>query len=476
MRSRKFPLAPAITLGGILVLCAAFLRPGYFSDPRFLGGLVFLQLLTAILLKYRAMFFPALMIVFLVAGTGIPVHSLWTSMRWLLLGAGALVGFVLWLRNRQRPIGIFHVVAFGCVLTALVSAMVSTYPEVAVLKGASLFLLFLYGACGARLGLTWREEKFLPDLLLGCEVLVYTSALAYFVLHVELFGNRNSLGVAMGVIALPFLLWGVLMSQSRPLRLRRSAAFLLCQVLLLCSYERAGFVAALVSSTLLCVGLKRYRLFVTGLALVCLAAPIVVAFMPLPAASDSDDGSLTTRFVYKGKREAGVLASRKTVWEKTLSSLREHPWFGTGFGTSATAYDKTQIAEKFSSSGQLMREHGNSYLEILEWVGWLGVAPFVALLLLIAMNIVRVFAWVRRTGNFSSPAVPLAAFLAGGLVHAGFEDWLFAVGYHTCVLFWIFAFLLPDFIPVASAHARYFRATYPSPISDNHFGITANAH
>jgi hypothetical protein len=475
MRNRRFLLVFAIMTGGTLALYVAFFRPGYFSDPRFLGGLVFLQLLAAILVKYRTMFFPVLMVVFLLAGTGMPAHDLWTSIRWFLLGAGALAGFVLWHRNPHRPIGIFHVVAFGCVLTALVSALVSAHPEVALLKGASLFLLFLYGASGARLASMGSEETIFPGLLLGCEILVYACALVYFVLHVEVFGNRNSLGVVMGVIALPFLLWGLLISENRSLRLRRFASLLLCLVLLLCSYERAGFVAALVSSTMLCVGLKRYRLFLAGLALVLLAALIVVAFVPSPAINQSDDNSLTTRFVYKGKREAGVLASRKTVWEKTLSSLREHPWFGTGFGTSATAYDNTQTGKNFSSSGQLMREHGNSYLEILEWVGWFGVAPFATLLLLVAMNIARVFASMRRTGTLSSPAVPLAAFLVGGLVHAGFEDWLFAVGYHTCVLFWIFAFLLPDFVPAKAVPARFFRATYRTPVSDNHLARTANA-
>jgi O-antigen ligase len=473
MRNRRFLLASGIVLGFSFSLYIAFFRPGYFSDPRFLGGLVFMQLLAGILLKYREIFFPALMVVFLLAGTAMPAHDIWTSTRWMILAAGALVGFAMWLKNHHRPVNVFHVVAFGCVLTALVSAIVSAHPGVALLKGASLLLLFLYGASGARLGLIGREEKFLPSLLLGCEILVYATAVAYFVLHVELFGNRNSLGVVMGVVALPFLLWGLLMSESHSVRLRRFVPLLLCLVLLLCSYERAGIVAALVSSTVLCVGLRRYRLFFTGLALAALAAPMVVAFVPLPAATYSDDGSLTSRFVYKGKREAGFLASRKTVWEKTLSSLREHPWFGTGFGTSGTAYDKTQTVDNFSSSGQLTREHGNSYLEILEWVGLLGVAPFVTLLLLIAINIVRVFAGMRRTGRAFSPAVPLAVFLAGALVHAGFEDWLFSVGYHTCVLFWTFAFLLPDFAPARAA--THFRASYRPPVSDNQLGAAANA-
>jgi O-antigen ligase len=477
MRERWLLLVPGIMLGCVFASYVAFFRPGYFSDPGFLGALVVLQLLVGILLKYREMFFPALIVVFLLAGTGVPAHAVWTSIRWLVLGAGAAAGFVMWLRDHERPLGVFHLVAFGCVLTALVSAMVSAYPEVALLKALSLLLLFLYGASGARFALAGREENFFLGLLSGCEILVYVSAIAYFVLHVELFGNRNSLGVVMGVVAFPFLLWGFLVSEGPSLRRRRIVALLLCQVLLLSSYERAGIVAALVSATLLCVGLRRYRLLFAGLASALLAAPMVMTFVPLPAPNLVDDGSITSRFVYKGKREVGIFGSRKTVWGRTVSSLQEHPWFGTGFGTSATSYDKTEIAEKFSSASQVTREHGNSYLEIVEWVGLLGVAPFVALLLLAMVNIARVFAWMRRTGTPFSPAVPLAVFVAGALVHAGFEDWLFAVGYHTCVLFWTFAFLLPDFVPAkAVTQVRRFGAGHPSPGSGNHLGITAHAH
>jgi O-antigen ligase len=454
-------------LACFLAFCVAFFRPSYFSDPLLLGAFVFLQLLAGTLLRYREMFFPALIVIFLLAGMAVPAHGIWTSARWLVLAAGAVVGFVIWLRSHDRPLGPFHLAAFGCVLAAVVSALVSASPEVALLKAVSLFLLLLYAAAGARMAVIGREQKFFSGLLLGCEILVYVSAVAYFVLHLELFGNRNSLGVVMGVVALPFLLWGLLTSEHASRRRRRVFALLLCQVLLLSSYERAGIVAALASATVLCVGLRRYRLFFTGLATVSLAAPLVMAFVPLPAANRAGDGSLASRFIYKGKREGGILASRKTVWQETVSSLREHPWFGTGFGTSATSYDKTQIAEKFSSASQVTREHGNSYLEIVEWVGLLGVAPFVSLLLLVTANIARVFVWMRRAGSPFSPAVPLAVFMVGALVHAGFEDWLFAVGYHTCVLFWTFAFLLADFVPAkATTKVRYLRQSRPGAIFD----------
>lgn len=475
MRDHRFWRAFVITLACTSAIYLIVFRPSFFTDSLVLGALVFLQVLAAILLKYHEAFFPALVLVFLFAGTAVPAHELWASVRWVVLGVGAVAGFIVWLRCNHLPLGALHLIALACVLTAVVSALVSAYPDVALLKAVSLLLLFVYALTGGRVALAGREEKFLAGWLIGCELLVYVSVLAYFVLHIELFGNRNSLGVAMGVVALPFLLWGLLVSESRSVRRRRIFALLLCQLLLLTSYERAGIIAALTSSTLLCIALRRYRLLLTSLVITLMTAAVVVTTVPLPTVAQSDDGSLTSRFVYKGKREAGVLASRKTVWEKTISSLGEHPCFGTGFGTSATAYDKAQINERFSSVGQVTREHGNSYLEIAEWVGLIGVVPFAVLLLFVVANVARVCACIRRTGIASSPAVPLSMFVAGALVHAGFEDWLFAVGYHTCVLFWIFAFMLSDFVPTkAATPARYLAAKYPSAICQNRFGAVAN--
>ena len=34
--------------------------------------------------------------------------------------------------------------------------------------------------------------------------------------------------------------------------------------------------------------------------------------------------------------------------------------------------------------------------------------------------------------------------MVAGLLHAGFEDWLFAPGYYLCVFFWSMAFVFVD--------------------------------
>jgi len=474
--SLKYGVGAVLALSFIFLVYVAFSRPGYLTDIRLLGGLVFLQVLAAIVWNYRQGFFLALILSFLWAGTSLPMQGVWSSGRWVVLAAGAGAGLLIYLRDDHHHFGVFHLVALGCVLTATVSALVSDDTRVSVLKAASLFLLFLYGATGARLAVVGREAKFFLGLLLGCEILVYFTGLAYFVVRSEIFGNRNSLGVAMGVVAWPILLWGVLVARRLSVRRRRTFALAICLLLLLGSYARAGIAAAAVSSALLCIGLRRYRLLFKGVAVALLGAILVAAFVPLEGGTDADDTSLFSRFIYKGMPTMGVWGSRMPVWDRTMSSLHAHPWFGTGFGTSSAEYSQPETSASFASTANTRREHGSSYLAITEWVGLLGVVPFLILLLLVGVNINQAFTWMRRTGNPLSPAIPVAAFLAGGLVHAGFEDWLFAVGYHTCVFFWALAFMLPDLLPAAVPQSTYRRFLRGSrPLEDN-LGVVVSGH
>lgn len=145
------------------------------------------------------------------------------------------------------------------------------------------------------------------------------------------------------------------------------------------------------------------------------------------------------------------MASRRPIWDETVSSIREHPWLGSGFGTSPTSSDVVQQSTHFESFRDATREHGNSYLAITEWVGLAGDVPFLALLILMVVNVGRALVQMRRTGNVLSPAIPLAGVLVAGLVHAGFEDWLFAVGYYLCIFFWSLAFMLVDVLPAPSS-------------------------
>jgi O-antigen ligase len=449
-----------------VVLClvtfvVALLQPAYLGEYFYLGALVFVEVMLVALWGYARRFFPVLIGVFLWAGIDVPMRDLWVSRRWFVLAIAAIAGFAIYIRERRHSFSGFHLAALTCVLSAVISALVSSYPQTAVLKALSLFLLFIYAATGARLAVMGREGKFFFGLLFGCELTVWIAAVSYFILRHALFGNPNSLGAVFGVAILPLLLWGTFVSQQPALYRRRTVAFFLGLLLIFSSYSRAGIAAAVISSVVLCVCLGKYRLLIKGSILGLMTALLIATVMPI---SSAESGSLL-QFVYKGEQKGGLLASRNSVWDRTVTTIQQRPWFGTGFGTMATDYDTTVTQMTGFDSGTASQEHGNSYLAIVEWVGLLGVIPFLTLVLIVMTRTAQVLIWLRRTGNPFSPAVPIAVIMIAGLVHAGFEDWLFAVGYYLCVFFWSMAFILIDLVPSTVPSLEF-----SSPVFDSQSG------
>jgi hypothetical protein len=76
-----------------------------------------------------------------------------------------------------------------------------------------------------------------------------------------------------------------------------------------------------------------------------------------------------------------------------------------------------------------------------------GLLPFAVLILLLIVNVSRVWLAAWRSRSVRSLAVLFATVLSVGLIHAAFEDWLFSVGYYLCIFFWSLAFMLVDFMP-----------------------------
>ena len=445
-RKPKNWFAVAVALGAAAAAYLVVIQPGYLTNVEYLGGLLLLEILVAIIWNYRKTFFPFLIFTFLFAGTAVPMQAMWTSARWLVLGAGVLAGVFIYLRDPSHLFGFLHLTALFCVVAAATSALVSPYPKHALLKALSLLLLFAYGSFGSRLAVQGREDRFFPGLLVVSEVLIYFVAVEYFVFHSKFFGNPNSLGAATGVAIVPLMLWGVLVSESSFVRGRRTFALLLALALLLTSHARAGITAATVSCISMCLLLGRYRMLVKGLAISLLIAIVVASIEPPPVTGVRP--SLSSNFLFKGKTQAGILGSRRSVWDRTISSIEEHPLLGGGFGTAATEYNAiADDVSNFSSNTVTTREHGSSYLAVVEGVGLIGAVPFFFLLALTMINLVRVFKWLWHSKDPFLPALPIAAILLAGLIHAMFEDWLFAVGYYICVFFWSLAFMLPDLIP-----------------------------
>jgi O-antigen ligase len=462
-------IAPGAILGaGLMAAYVALYIPGYLSSSYYLGGLIFLQVLLAMVWKYEQRFFPFLVVVFLWAGMSVPFSGVWTAGRWAVLAVGAIAGFALYMRSPHPRFSSFHMVAMFAVVAALVSAAVSSFAGLSFMKALSLLLLFLYASTGARLALSGREEKFFPRLLFFVEIMVYLSAIAYLVLHTPIYGNPNSMGAIMGVVAVPLLFWGTLTTEGKTMHRRLIFVLVLSIGLLFFSQARSGILAAAVSCCLTCVALRRYRLLIQGAVTFVCVATLFLVLIPSEQMADMPNrqkqASLADILLYKGHENAGVLGSRITPWDETVTVIQEHPWFGSGFGTSLTTGQEDIDVGQYSTITAATHEHGNSYLAAMEGVGLLGVVPFFALVLMLALKVGRVFAWLRQTSNFRHHAVPVAMVLAAGIVHAGFEDWLFAVGYYLCVFFWVLAFAFLDMLPAAAPAVVY------RPITDFGFG------
>lgn len=470
--SENWGLARQIALWTLPVLAGCLLlytRPGYFRDPTILGSLIVIEIVLASLWHYRSLYFALMVFTFALAGVNFPFEGAALSARWLVLGVGAVVGAVLWMRSKRQSLTALHLVAFLCIPAAAVSAIESNDPMTSLLKVLSLLLLFVYCSTGARLAMLDRRQQIVDGLLLGCEINVFWCALVY-ALGWAFWGNPNSLGAVTGVVMMPFILWGYLRAESRHDRYRKAFALLICLVLLFVSLSRASILTAIVTSVVMCFCLKRLRLLVQGIFLVVLVLAIGAVFEP--AHFEQFTTNLTSSILYKGKKEQGVFGSRENPWQATLHSLKQHPWFGTGFGTSDLGTHaqvaKVSLLEGIYTNEGTNREHGNSYLALAEYLGLIGMIPFIFLLTLVLRMVVQVCRWMRRTGDVSHFSVPLCMILLGGLVHAFFEDWLLAVGYYLCLFFWICVFLLDDLLPerkplrIAAASPAHPHASMPA--------------
>jgi O-antigen ligase len=422
-----------------------------FANVTVLGAILALQVSLVALGHFQKAFFPLLMGTFLWAGSALPLYGTATSLRWLFLAVGALGGFVMWIQSpRTRHFGAFHLIASFCVVSAVVTAVVSEVPKTSLLKVASLFLLFLYGSSGARLAVVGREKKFVDGLVLASEVFVYFSSVCYFVLSSNVFGNPNALGAVIGVAAFPILLWAASVAETRGLRQRRFFALVLCGGLLYVSNSRASILGAAVVILVFTVAVRQQRLLLqcAFLSVFFLTVMAVVN----PSHVDELVSSFTGRIIYKEQGTVhGVFGSRLSPWNETYTVVKRHPWFGSGFGTSELG-DRRPGAESSSiyTTEGTNREHGNSYLALAEYLGMLGAVPFVILLLMLFRAVLRVFRWMRKTANPYHYCIPFALVVMAGLVHAFFEDWLFAVGSYLCVFFWVSAFVLLDLLPDAA--------------------------
>ena len=448
LQLRDFFLENRILLAVLAVVAYAFYlactAPYMLANADSLLDLVLLELLLLALYNFRKVFFVLLVVAFTWAGVSLPLHGNWLAGRWVALAVGAIAGMTLWLKERDHIFRPIHLIAFACFVSALVSATVSDFPRTAFLKSVSLMLLFVYASGGARLAVLrgTGRFRFMESLVVACEITASITVLFYWGVHFEVFGNPNSLGAVLAVVLVPMLCWGVLVAQSRFHQRRRAALLAMCLVLLVQSRSRASLLAGIVTCCVLLLALKRYRLFLRASLVAAAAVGLVGLWSPSliwTSATDTQE-----MILYKGHREEGILGSRKGPWQDTLTTIQERPLFGQGFGTTKTGAETEWGLTPFSTVQGTAREHGSSYFAIFEWLGLVGVVPFLLLLGAVVLQIKKTISYMRRSLDPYHPAVPVAMLALAGILHVAFEDWLFAVGYYLSFLFWSLVFCLPD--------------------------------
>jgi hypothetical protein len=435
--SKSIRVFPLIAAGSVVfLLCLSVKRPYLFREVNLLALLV-LVVAGLIASQYRTHFWTILVGVFFWAGSSFPLAGSMNLFRWVVLGLGAFLALAYYGRMANRiSFNYLHLLGLFTVIAAFASALVSVNPVMTVLKSLSLAALFVYGSIGTRILWSRNPEPFVRKLVLMAEGLVYLSAASYAA-SFEVWGNANSLGLIMGCVCWPVLLWQYILPANRQGSPRRLIALLLCGALLFLSLSRASIVAAFLISVFLLVGTRRYRTLLVGVSF--FAAILLNVFLLMPERFQA----MSDTFLYKKGAYGDVMDSRQKPWERSLRNFRDHPWLGLGFGVADNSAD---WHFSYLTYGRDTRERGSSYLTVLETTGVIGALPLTLLLLALIREIWRVFAWLRRSGRVNQPAVVAAAILLGGLVNAFFEDWLLAVGYYMSVVFWVLALSLRDWM------------------------------
>src|ERR1700752_214936 len=144
----------------------------------------------------------------------------------------------------------------------------------------------------------------------------------------------------------PILLWGVLVGGEPSVYRRRLLLYVICIYLAFMSHARAGIAAALLSSAVLCVASRRYKLLIEGTTVLVIVLAAAALFRPEAVSS------LTTSVVYKDRAES-ILTSRMSPWQTAMDNIRDHPWFGMGMGTTMNGADADEGQGAFASSGSV---------------------------------------------------------------------------------------------------------------------------
>src|SRR5262249_15743777 len=135
-------------------------------------------------------------------------------------------------------------------------------------------------------------------------------------------------------------------------------------------------------------------------------------------------------------------SGRLEVWQNAWELAKERPYFGYGYGTVGTLFERGAFNSAITEfqGGDLH----NSYLEVLLDLGWIGITSFILLVTVIFFVAIRAMIRHRDSPAYSF-VVMLVASLIAGVSSAIFESWLIAPGSIFSFPFWFFVVMLLQF-------------------------------
>jgi O-antigen ligase len=151
-----------------------------------------------------------------------------------------------------------------------------------------------------------------------------------------------------------------------------------------------------------------------------LACGVVLAFAAFAATLVSPDTNNTTQEIplpyVERKFEPSV---RVLVWQDTVQTVRQYPWFGKGTGTSVA----NVRYEALSGMHQLLLDAHNMWLNVAGQTGLFGLTAF---MLLLAFLLKRCSFIVKNSGEWQFVNVALSCAFVGAFMYQGldgsFED------------------------------------------------------
>ena len=418
----------------------------------------------------------ALMFLMLTSTRVGPMAIILRYLRWVPLFFLGLAALLIAVRNRAlpRPLNKADAVMLGFVALALLSSLHSIDPEITLLRGLSVLLM--YGA--VFWGVWVYADEFGADevvrIIVATAAIVFGLHIAFGLLdpggsmpyHGRFRGWAHNPGTPGGQVALllPLALW-LALKRSRWQHWLLVGAMLLILIL---SQTRSEFAAAGVGSFyLLWRALPRRRWLVLASVLIVLVigfAWVEVGPRLFPSGDHvisalnskvaSERGTVESMGVGRSevagvaseqswltkpniRTEDAINLSRRTEkWIKGVQYLVEKPLLGFGFGTEDQLFAFHGIdIQDYMHTGAYIHQ---SYLGLALQLGLLGAALFfIPLGLLVVREIGRISSSRHDVLRSALLAVVIAA-----LTSAFMTSWLYSMGNEAALPFWICVMLL----------------------------------